>query len=102
MTKRRAKAIGIEVWDYLAKHGEIDSKHDLPKKIFNKIKKLQDCCSLCQYHKERNELCRSCILAKSDNMDYHFCGYYYYWAYSRTWEDRVKYAAIIRDKIKAW
>lgn len=94
LTKKRAKSISLEVWEYLRDHPEIKSKDDLPTKIFTKIRFFRGKCSLCEV---LNFACRECCLncLKSNS-------YYGKWKLSKSNKTRAKYAGIIVEKIKAW
>lgn len=96
LSKAKAKKIGIEVWDYLAKHGEIKYKGDLPKKLFKKVKDMFANCPLCEY-----TYCDKCPLGRlaGNKSD---CNYYDKWNDAESDKTRAKYAEIIRDKIKEW
>jgi hypothetical protein len=75
MTKPEAKAIMTEVWGYLAKHPECESKEDLPPDLYDKIKGCWNRCPLCEVFVEIDG-CHSCILTKAgaacEYLDYPF------------------------------
>jgi hypothetical protein len=41
MTEKMAKELSLEVWRYLAEHPEIFSKHELPSRLWGKIKNIK-------------------------------------------------------------
>lgn len=105
LTKKKAKEISVEVWQYLYDNPEIESKIDLPDKMFNKIKKIYNNCPLCEYFQLRLTM-KKCPLniSKFDYTCAADCanGFYNKWRYSETKRERKKYAGIILKMIKAW
>ena len=91
MTKREAKALGIEIWEYLIKHPRIECLHSLPNRLLKKIKDFPFLSPVCAATKN----CAACPLGK--------CGELYV-AYLRTKTNKARRAAAqeIVDKIKAW
>ena len=109
MTKKEAKEISLEVWRYLAEHGEIKSKFDLPAAMFEKIKNFTGRCPLCELVNpdgdyEHSQNCSGCPLDDdnciNDNSLYH------QWARpskdKRGDELRAKAARGIVREIGAW
>jgi hypothetical protein len=96
LTKAKAKKIAVEVWSYLAEHGEIRIKIDLPEKLYNKIKFLLMQCPCCELYYVGG-ICPRCPL-----KDCSFKSAYSEWCGAKTKKTRAKYAAIIRDKLIAW
>ena len=94
LTKKKAKKICLEIWECLRDNPEIDTKMDLPKKLFNKIKEMRGECPLCDY--------MSC----SDGcplQTYHSgCHDFENWCDALTKRGRKKHAGIIVKKVKAW
>ncbi len=94
MTKKYAKKLCLEVWEYLRDHPETRGKWQLPKKLYAKIKWMDGYCPLCEMCKR----CRGCPLEhciKDDSL-------YYQWHRARTDKTRAKYASAIVEKVKAW
>ena len=100
MTKLEAKALGIEMWEYLAKHPEIKRKGDLPAYLYSKIVSLFNFCPLCELFIKDNPrlICSLCPL--KDCFDIESAYQRYNWG--RTDEARRAAAQEIVDKIKAW
>ena len=113
MTKKEAKEISLEVWRYLAEHGEIKSKFDLPVAMFEKIKNFNGGCPLCELFNpddgydgdyEDSQNCSGCPL--DDDNCINGNSLYHQWTHSpngkRGDEQREKAAREIARKIKAW
>jgi hypothetical protein len=88
MTLKEAIVLSLEVWRYLAAHPEITDKHDLPKKLFGKIKNMEGKCPLCEYNfREGKEKCYTCPLFFEKEGKYINCDStlhpYWEWAYAR-------------------
>jgi hypothetical protein len=100
MIKAEAKKLSIEVWTYLAEHPEIRYKCDLPKELWEKIKRLPCECPLCAAYIS----CDECLL--NDKNRNSGCagksGLYYQWAHSKTALARAKAARRIVVKVEAW
>jgi len=94
MTKQEVKELSLEVWEYLKNHPGIDSKLDLPNKIFDKIKTLIHGCPLCDYFEM---CCCDCPLVDCEENSS-----YYNWRHADNPEERKIYATEIYNKIKAW
>jgi len=94
LTKKKAKKICLEIWKYLRTFPEIDTKMDLPEKLFNKIKPMRGECPLC----EILECSNGCPLQTYNSGCYDFEK----WCDAKTWRGRKKYASIIVEKVKAW
>lgn len=62
MTPKRAKKLTLEVWKYLALHGEIRIKQDLPKHLLKSIDKLRCKCPLCELYYHHSGTCPKCPL----------------------------------------
>ena len=94
MTKRQAKDLSLEVWQYLMEHPEIDNKGQLPSKLYKKISRLRAHCPLCEVFKQD---CSGCPLG--------YCGIYSAfdsWTSSMTPEARRACATKIYLTIKEW
>jgi hypothetical protein len=104
LTKAKAKKIAVEVWSYLAEHGEIRFKTSLPEKLYNKISEMDYLCPLCELLSKKCRLCPlwNCTERFYIENNYCACTDYLKWAHAITNEARAKYAAIIRDKLIAW
>jgi hypothetical protein len=118
LTRKKAKEVSIEVWQYLYDHPEIEYKDDLPKNIYEKISISDTECLLCDLY---NDLHNDIMLLHNDIMilDYitssnckgcplQCCEYpldkgiYSKWRLAETSKTRKKYAGIILEKIKNW
>lgn len=91
MTKKQAKKLCLEVWEYLRDHPEIKHKIGLPKNIRKKIVNCYASCPLCDIY----EQCPDCPLGD-------WCDDFWKWQRARTEKTRAKYAGLIVDKVKAW
>ena len=96
MTAHEAKALSLEVWQYLAEHPEIKYKRDLPKAIFSKIEKLENTCPLCELYYDDYSGCPECPLE-----DCTYFSLYGRWCYCSK-DERQSAAQAIVNKIKAW
>jgi len=95
MTPKEAKELSLEVWRYLAGHPEIEGKKELPKKLWGKIKNLQNECPLCEIYVFRCGYCpldRCCSGSKL----------YTYWYRATKQEQRQAAAQKIVNAIEAW
>lgn len=91
MTKKQAKKLCIEVWEYLRDHPEIKVKCELPGKIWVKIEDLACRCPLCEILD-----CDACPLQRCTP------GLFAKWTRAETDKTRAKYASAIVEKVKAW
>lgn len=88
ITKKRAKKLALEVWEYLKDHPEIKDKHHLPNKLISKIKNMKSWCPLCQYGEEQGLTCKDfCPLGF-----YGSCYYYFKWGEALSNKSRQKWA----------
>lgn len=99
LTKKKAKKICLEVWEYLRDHPEISSKVGLPIKLYDKIKNMFIRCPLCK--------CLDGCGSDDDRCPISPCcnngkGIYDKWCESKQKRTRKKYASIIVEKVKAW
>jgi hypothetical protein len=98
MTKEYAKELTIEVWEYFARHPEIECKLDLPKTIYNKIYCLLARCPLCEMFMKYE--CAGCpIKIKKENGE---CSLYFAWIDAKTNKGRKRAAEKIVRLVKAW
>ena len=97
MTTRQAKKVSLEIWRYLAKHPEIDTKDNLPDILYNKVKELRSLCPLCELFQRAGAICPRCPLKRCDEgSDYEL------WYHARSPEERALYAPKIVKAIKSW
>jgi len=105
-TKKWAKELSLEVWEYLRDYPEITRKEALPKKLYDKIKYLRRECPLCEYLTSviyntclplNNRPCKFCPLESCNENTL-----YQKWYSSKTKESRSIYSGLIVDKIRAW
>ena len=102
-TKKWAKELSLEIWEYLRDYPEINRKEALPIKLYRKIMYLVGECPMCEYfarvkyNTHLNKPCKFCPLksCKENTL-------YQKWYSSKSSIDRAKYAGQIVDKIKAW
>jgi len=99
-TKKQAKKICLEVWEYLALHSEIGSKFGLPPKILKKIGDMISLCPLCDYFFNYDYDCMVCPLYKASRTTE--CYYYSKWQGARNDKLRKKWADKIVELVKAW
>lgn len=101
-TKKRAKELSLEVWDYLRDHPEIDKKEDLPLDLYDNVIHLFHACPLCEYYYYKTIsliiMCKECPLCNCYDGD----SIFQLWHAAESSEDRAKYAGLIYDKIAAW
>ena len=98
MTKEYAKELTIEVWEYFAKHPEIECKADLPKAIYNKIYCLFARCPLCEMFVRDG--CAGCpIRIKNEEGE---CSLYLAWFDAESIKDRKHAAEKIVRLVKSW
>jgi hypothetical protein len=97
MTAHEAKALTLEVWQYLAEYPEIGYKIDLPDNLLVKVKKLAFSCPLCELYHAWRAVCPGCPL-KSCNEG----SLYYEWSHCLNIPGRKIAAQAIVDTIKAW
>ena len=113
MTKKEAKSLTIEVWQYLADHPEIKSKLDLPKELYEKIRPLLSRCPLCEWVFRKNKglmiipmICKKvgCPLALAKhNCNYDPENYYNQWEqWDSTPQQRKEAAQGIVNIVKEW
>lgn len=96
MTKKYAKKLSLEVWEYLRDHPEIKCKRDLPSRLYKKIELLSCNCPLCELFIEDD--CMNCPLEEC------FSGASFFdkWGRSTRKSNRARHASKIVEKIKAW
>ncbi len=101
MTKRQAKKLTLEVWRYLAEHGEISLKIKLPPKILNKISGMNAMCPLCEYFFEiERTLCRGGCPLNEKCIGRN--GLYQKWVDAVDEKTRAAAALAIVRKVEAW
>jgi hypothetical protein len=100
MTAKRAKAIALEVWEYLAEHPEIYYKGDLPKGLYAKIRHLSNECPLCElFYVFELSHCRECPLKSCSPRGKSLYGK---WCDASSEKGRKTNAQKIAEKIRAW
>jgi hypothetical protein len=92
MTKLESKVISLEVWEWLSAHPWAN-KRNLPKKLYDKIKKVRCSSPLCEIFYYCNG-CPLCSCSEESN--------YRKWVDAIDSKDRQFYAQAIVDNIKAW
>jgi len=107
LTAKEAKKLSLIVWKYLKEHPEVESKNDLPDKIFSKIRSHLAHCTLCEYFiaslkmnlSSCEDVCplRGCISEDDESQSM-----YHLWKYASNKSMRKKAAEIIYKKILAW
>jgi len=98
MTKKRAKALSLEVWGYLAEHPELDSKWQLPYHLHKKISRYIFECPLCElfFNVEKIQ-CYGCPLKHCRKGSP-----YYKWSSANEKSFRRRFAQQIVNIIQAW
>lgn len=96
MTRKQAKEITLEVWEYSRDHPEIECKSDLPDEIRDKIYFLRCECPLCELYYNKN-----CPLYVKGTKPRH-CNLYSQWIVSFTNRDRRISASVIVELVKKW
>lgn len=96
MTKKQAKKLCIEVWEYFRDHPEVQRKEDLPNVLYQKIRKLTCLCPLCELFYFIN--CSGCPLNSCETKP----GLWWKWVTATTDKTRAKYSSAIVEKVKAW
>lgn len=94
LTKKLAKQISIEVWEYLRDHPCLTDKFQLPDNIYKKIVHMKCECPLCELF---DMSCHKCPLNCLDVKSW-----YNKWSFATTNRQRKKYASMIVDQIKSW
>jgi hypothetical protein len=92
-----AKAVGLEVWQYLADHPEISKGNDLPKELRCKINDLRCRCTLCPELLLRNRPCPGCVFVLKD-----YNNLMVLWAQSKNEQNREAFARAIIGMIRKW
>ena len=105
LTEQIAKKVTLELWRYLAAHGELPSKEFLPVKMFKKIAHYKCRCPLCALY--MSSCCVECpliILTASGKPRRCVCSGHPYnkWAYADTDDERVTAAGEIVKLLEAW
>lgn len=108
LTKKRAKAISLEVWRCLRDNPAMMTKSDLPKRIYSKIKDMDYECPLCNL--PDHFLCsgygmsqpNGCPLYPLRRNQYCACGHYKKWRNEKKQSQRKIHAAAIVKLIEAW
>jgi hypothetical protein len=68
MTQKEAKAVSLEVWQYLAEHPEKCSKYSIPKELLDKVRNFQFACPLCDLFYQND--CDGCPLHSCNGGSY--------------------------------
>ena len=120
LTKKRAKAILIEVWTYQRDHPEIEYKQNLPEKIYKKIEGMEGECPWCEIYRDtcyfntneaivlRRINCGNCPLALAGQKclkranGINSKSFFGKWTNAATLKTRAKYAGLILDVAKGW
>lgn len=90
---KKAKKISLEKWLYLETHPNITTVFDLPKRLFNKIKKMKNFCPLCEIFS-----CDICILPKCSFES----SLYWNWTFAKNENEHKVAAQNILKTIEAW
>lgn len=104
MNVKRAKELSMAIWKHLRDHPEKDSKTQLPKWLYQKIKGCVHQCPLCSLYFPNKEtvMCEHCPLfidgMECDNEKHPF----YIWWNATTNEERKESAGEIYKQIKNW
>ena len=100
-TKKWAKKLSLEVWEYFRDHPEISGKEYLP--FYESISNCINSCPLCDLF-WLNDNCAGCPLdcLTKEGISNIYYSHYNKWLISKTPKTRAKYAGLIVDKIKAW
>ena len=107
LTKKRAKALSLEVWRYLRDHPECKFKCDIPAKTYKKVEEMHHECPLCDifnhgkcfgFGKDESNGCPLFPVAK------HGCanGLFFKWENATTVKSREIHASAIVKLIEAW
>jgi hypothetical protein len=97
MTPEEAKAITLEVWEYLVEHPEVEFKLDLPKRLLKKIAGLELLCPLCELFVREDCICPCCPLGNCSRTSP-----YQMWANAPSKKARKINAQKIVDAVRAW
>jgi len=99
MTKKEAKEITLEVWEYIVAHN-LHGKGALPVHLYKKIDQCLFLCPLCEVF--LNAKCEgNCPLSSSTCELHNGCCMYEDFNMSKG-EERQKAAQAIVDAVKAW
>lgn len=100
MTKKYAKKLCLEIWEYLRDHTELKSKYQLPEKLLDKISNLNGACPLCAHFAAPGKhQCHKCPIFPCVGERSSLYGHY---QDAKTRKTRAKYASAIVEKVKAW
>jgi hypothetical protein len=102
MPKKKAGALTIEIWTYLAEHPEITRMRDLPEYLWKKVEKVKNHFPLCAVF--TTDLCGICPGCPLDGQEFFCCSDgqpYDRWTYTGNAEKRSKAAWEIVNKVKA-
>ena len=105
LTVQIAKKETLEIWRYLAAHGELPSKELLPVKMFKKIVNYKCRCPLCALY--MSMVCAECpLLIRNAAGEPRPCGssgqQYDKWSHADTDDERATAAGEIVKLIEAW
>ena len=96
MNAQEAKALSIEVWEYLAAHPEITWEADLPSELYGQIHDFWNHCPICTLYKMKCEKCSVSPCPWDDN------GEHGKWRDADNAEIRREAAMRIVEILKAW
>jgi uncharacterized protein YfaT (DUF1175 family) len=96
LTAKEAKEKTLYFWRYIVAHPKIKGKADLPKEMFEEIRRYARSCPMCEFHQRD---CRGCILYQcAITLDHP----YQKWLNAKTNKERQQAANELVAKVEAW
>jgi hypothetical protein len=100
MTRKEAKELTLELWQYLAEHPECFLKSQVEEGLWLKIKGLLNRCPLCKLF--QNLICEGCPLMNGIHNCEEWPSPWNRWLYSDDDSTRKKAAERIVEIVSAW
>ena len=105
LTRKRAKELSIEKWEWFYKHPSKINDSDLPEELQIKLGSFEAACPLCELYADfLNGRCKKkCPFVQAEQNCLAKGSYYFIWLKSTTSsKTRKKYAGLILQIIKDW
>jgi hypothetical protein len=100
MTQKEAKELTLELWRYLAEHPECYKKNQVPKDLYDRIKRLTYKCPLCSIFWRRG--CDRCPLKNAGDQCHVSGSVYDVWSDSGEKAIRKAAAEHIVEIVSTW
>jgi hypothetical protein len=103
MTQKKAKALCLEMWRYLAKHPKVSDKGQLPLETWEKVRDCHDECPLCECFRPILQTnCNGCPLSLAGEECFDRGSAFHRWVCSVTKAVRKEAAERIVSIVEAW